>query len=203
MKSFFKTALIGGITVLLPIALLVFVFSWLFNLVTGLIQPLTDLIVAKSDMRELIADVLVMLIIFGTCFAVGLIIRTRVGRFIHTTLEERLLKIAPGYNLIKETILQLIGRDKKPFDGVALVRLFNSETLMTAFITDDHEDGSKTVFVPTGPNPTSGLIYHLSSDQVHIVDVPVEDAMRSIISCGAGSSQLILAYRQKLTDHEK
>jgi len=62
---------------------------------------------------------------------------------------------------------------------------------MTAFITDTHEDGSYTLFVPTGPNPTSGLIFHLAGKYVHPVDVPVQDAMRSIISCGAGSSKLI------------
>ena len=48
-----------------------------------------------------------------------------------------------------------------------------------------------TVFVPTGPNPTSGFIYHLPNEYIHKVDVKVEDAMRSVISCGTGSSALI------------
>ena len=48
-----------------------------------------------------------------------------------------------------------------------------------------------TVFVPTGPNPTSGFIYHLPNKYIHKVDVRVEDAMRSVISCGTGSSALI------------
>jgi uncharacterized membrane protein len=62
---------------------------------------------------------------------------------------------------------------------------------VSAFVTDSHDDGSYTVFVPTGPNPTSGNIYHLKGKWVHPVDVSVEDTMRSIISCGAGSSMLI------------
>jgi uncharacterized membrane protein len=77
---------------------------------------------------------------------------------------------------------------------VALVQLFGNETLASAFITDRHPDGSCTVFVPTGPNPTSGNIFHLKAEYVHPVNVRIEDAMRSIISCGAGSQKLINAY---------
>ena len=58
-------------------------------------------------------------------------------------------------------------------------------------MTDRHEDGSFTVFVPTGPNPTSGNIFHMPASYVSLVDHPVESTMRSIISCGAGSAELV------------
>jgi uncharacterized membrane protein len=45
-----------------------------------------------------------------------------------------------------------------------------------------------TVFVPTGPNPTSGLIYHVPKDRVTKTDAAVDLAMKTIISCGAGSA---------------
>jgi len=81
---------------------------------------------------------------------------------------------------------------------VALEQIYSNDTLMTAFVTDEHSDGSFSVFVPTGPNPTSGLIYYLKGEWVHLIDVPVEDDMRSIISCGAGSARLIEAYKAKI-----
>ncbi len=65
---------------------------------------------------------------------------------------------------------------------------------MTAFITDEHESGWKTAFIPTGPNPTTGYIVHLPESDVFPIDVRVEDAIRSIISCGAGSAPLIESY---------
>ncbi len=82
--------------------------------------------------------------------------------------------------------------------AIPLVQVFGNSTLMTAFVTDEHPDGSCSVFVPTGPNPTSGNIYHLEGKYVHPVDIPVEEAMRSIISCGAGSNRLIEAYKAKI-----
>jgi len=68
---------------------------------------------------------------------------------------------------------------------------------MTAFVTDIHSDGQYSVFVPTGPNPMSGNIYHLDEEYVHLVNTPVSEAMRSIISCGAGSASLFDSFQKK------
>jgi uncharacterized membrane protein len=97
---------------------------------------------------------------------------------------------------VKDIVLAFLGGKKSPFSTVALVQLFDSDTLTTAFVVDEHANGSFTVFVPTGPNPTSGLIYHVKGEHVHKLDVAVEDAMRATISCGAGSSKLIEAYER-------
>jgi len=180
----------------LPSAILVFVFKWIFGFATALIQPLTNLVMSKSHLQELIADLLVVAIILTICFIVGIVVKTKVGRFVHENLENRILAVAPGYKMIKETVMQFLGKKQTPFASVALVQVFENETLMTAFVTDTHLNGSCTVFVPTGPNPTSGNIYHLKEQYVHRINVPVEVAMRSIISCGAGSTPLIDVYQK-------
>ncbi|MEJ2286453.1 MAG: hypothetical protein P8X85_22980 [Desulfobacterales bacterium] len=70
---------------------------------------------------------------------------------------------------------------------------------MTAFVTDTHDSGRHTVFVPTGPNPTSGLIFHVPDKYVHPVGVSVEETLRSVIGCGAGSSNLIDGFEGRPT----
>lgn len=126
---------------------------------------------------------------------VGALVRTRLGGFIHTNLEHSIFNVAPGYSTIKDVVQQFFGTKKSPFSSVALARIFGNETLVTVFITDEHkESGMVTVFMPTGPNPTSGNIYHLKEEFIHRIDASVEDTMRSIISCGAGSTKLVEAY---------
>lgn len=192
LKQFLKTSLLGGVVVILPVAILVSVTMWIFDIVTGVIQPLTRLLISDSQLNEIAAEILVIGLILACCFFVGVLVRTRLGGFFYRFLETRILKLAPGYSMIKDTVLQIFGsRKDSPFSSVALVKIFGNDTRMTAFITDTHDDGSFTVFVPTGPNPTSGLIYHLDGDCVQMVNIPVQDAMRSIISCGAGSAQLM------------
>ncbi len=195
LKGFLKTSLLGGFVVILPVAILLSVSLWLFRLVTGWIEPLTRFLIKDSQLNEFAADAIVILLILAACFFVGVLVRTRLGSYLYAVVEARILKLAPGYSMIKETVLQIFGnREESPFSSVALAQIFCNETRVTSFITDRHADGSYTLFVPTGPNPTSGLIYHLDGKYVQPVDIPVQDAMRSIISCGAGSAKLMKQY---------
>ena len=194
-KTFFKTTLLGGVIVVLPAIILGFAFKWLFGVVSNGIQPLTNLVVGHLELPDRcgngIAMFIVLVVILLGFFLVGLFIRTRIGRWIYGALENSLLSKAPGYKMVKETVNQFLGKKESPFSSVALVQIFENDTKVTAFITDRHDDGTITVFVPTGPNPTSGFIYHLDQKYVHPVEVSVEDAMRSVISCGAGSDALV------------
>ncbi len=191
LKGFLKSTVMGGLLVILPLALLVFIANWVFSFVRETISPLTGAVLAKWSLPPVVADVIVILLLVLLCAAIGFIVRTRVGGWIYQSVESRILRRAPGYSVIKETVVQFIGNKKSPFSSVALVQIYGNDTMVSAFVTDSHDDGSHTVFVPTGPNPTSGNIYHVKGEYVHPVDVPVEEAMRSIISCGAGSSALI------------
>jgi len=196
MNKFIKTSLFGGLVVILPIAILGFFFKWLFKTVTDLIQPLTNFAAKVYPIPEVAADILVILIISITCFIVGVVVRTKIGNFLHRKFDTALQQMAPGYRMIKEVVSQLFGNDStSPFSNgmVAKVKLFgvDSPTEVTALVTDRHKDGSFTVFMPTGPNPTSGNIYHVTAQQVTLCpDIKIDSAMRTIIACGAGSADL-------------
>lgn len=193
-KNFFRTTLLGGVIVILPAIILILAFNWLFGIVGTAIEPLTDMAEQQlplGDYNKYVAPVIVISVIILACFFFGLFVRTKLGQMIYSAFENSFLSKAPGYKMIKETVNQLLGKKTSPFSSVALVNIYGNDTLMTAFITDRHENGMVTVFVPTGPNPTSGFIYHVKEASVHPVPVTVENAMRSVISCGAGSENLI------------
>ncbi|MCP5214086.1 MAG: DUF502 domain-containing protein [Pseudomonadales bacterium] len=201
IKAFIKRSLIGGVLVILPIAILVFFFRWIFDLVTELLTPLSDLLIKSYGMPHLAADLLAVLIIILLCFVLGTIISTGVGKWAHDRFDSYLAKLAPGYRMIKEIINQFFGdNDDSPFKSgqVARVRLFGKaiETSVTALVTSQHTDGTFSIFIPTGPNPTSGMIYHVAPDLVELLpNIKVDSAMRTIISCGAGSNELFSAAR--------
>ena len=56
LKRFLKTSLLGGVVVILPVAILAAVSVWLFNLVTGLIEPLTRLLIKDSQLNDYAAQ---------------------------------------------------------------------------------------------------------------------------------------------------
>jgi uncharacterized membrane protein len=198
IKQFFISTVVGGILVILPVALFLFTMNWVFGMIRGMISPLTDALLTRASLPAYMADLVVIVALILLCFIVGMMIRTRFGKWVYSLLDSKLLMKAPGYSIIKETVVQFIGNKKSPFSSAALVQIFGNETMVSAFVTDEHEDGSYTVFVPTGPNPTSGNIYHLPGRFVHPIDTPTEDLMRSIISCGAGSSTMVMTFKKNV-----
>jgi len=202
-KKFFRASFIGGIVVLLPIVIFIAAFRWLVGAVTNLIQPMTNILVLGRGMPEVVADLIVFLLIVLICFAIGSLVSTGGGRYLHGRFDQYLVRLAPGYKLIREIVLQFFGDEQNsPFANgeIARARIFGNEagTEVTAIVTSRHADGTLTVFVPTGPNPTSGNMYHLPPAQVTLVpEASLEDAMRTIIACGAGSASLFGQGRQK------
>ncbi len=193
MKKYINATLLGGIAALLPLGLVILIVRWLINLVQKFLGPIVEWFAKQLEINSywlLVASYVVLIIgILAGFFFIGMMIRTRTGRFFKKELEQRYLMKIPGYKIARETVMQFFGKHRSFFSEVVLVDLFNSGTLMTGFITDDHGE-YLTVFVPTGPNPTSGLIYHVKKDKALRTGATVENAMKSVISCGAGSMQI-------------
>jgi uncharacterized membrane protein len=201
-SRFVKTSVIGGFVVVLPLSILIFIFKWIFGIVSSNLEPITtpilqDLLGNDQDF-SLLVDLAVIIMLILVCFFIGLFVKTKIGMWLYSYIEKSFFSKIPGYKMVKETISQLLSSDRgSAFASVALCRIFGNETLVTAFVTDKHENGSYTVFVPTGPNPTSGNIYHLKPEYVQVLEgVSTEETMRSIISCGAGSQALLVEYHR-------
>ncbi|HDT12349.1 MAG TPA: DUF502 domain-containing protein [Candidatus Marinimicrobia bacterium] len=188
IRKFFRTTLIGGLIAIMPLTLIILLFRWILNLIEKYLGPIVKIIETDSRFYNFGLYVLTIVAILLLFFLIGVIIQTRIGKFLNKAEDKYLQKI-PGYKLAKETVQQFFGKNKSFFREVVLVDPFNSGTLMTGFITDDMGEVI-TVFVPTGPNPTSGNIYHLHQDKVFRTTASVDSGMKSIISCGAGSTDI-------------
>lgn len=195
-NNFIKKSVIGGLLVISPIIILYFAFQWAFLSVASLIQPLTTPITERTSAPDFIVDVMVIIMVLIGCFIVGTIVTTSAGKWLHTRFDSTLAKLAPGYNLVKDILHQFFGDNSgSPFKQgeVARIKLFGADiaTDVTGIVTSRHDNDWYTVFVPTGPNPTSGMIYHLPPNQVDLLpNIKVDEALRTIIACGAGSGDL-------------
>lgn len=194
-SGFLKKTIIGGIVVLLPIGIVLFIGRWLFRIVTDAIQPLTNLITTHSLVPEIVGDAIVIALLLLVSFLIGWLVTTGLGNWFHARFDHVLTKLTPGYRLIREIVMQFLGDDgSSPFANgeVALVKIFgaDNDVKITAIVTSKSDD-YYTIMLPTCPNPTSGLAYHVPRDLVELrPDIPVDSAMRTIIACGAGSAQL-------------
>lgn len=198
LRNFFRTTALGGLVAILPLVLIIIFFRWIINLIQKYLEPLVNLINTESQLMIIALYIIAVIAIIFLFFLLGLFIQTRMGKFFRTVFEEQYLMKIPGYKLARETVMQFFGKQKSFFREVVLVDIFNSGTLMTGFITDDHDDSDfLTVFVPTGPNPTSGNIYHVLKEKTIRTTTTVDTGMKSIISCGAGSSNIFKERQER------
>lgn len=188
-QSFLQTTLIGGLGAVLPTVLLIILFQWIIRLIQGYLEPLVKLFGIDSKIWNTLLYFLAVLAILMLFFIIGVIIQTRLGNRIRNLLERVFLMKIPGYKTIKDVVMQFIDSRSSFFKEVVLVDVFGTGTLMTGFVTD-REGEYLTVFVPTGPNPTSGNIMHVHQNRVIPSSVPVETALKSILGVGAGSKEI-------------
>ena len=196
IKHFIRQSFIGGFLVIAPAVIILLAFRWAVNGVRDLIAPLATPLANASGAPPLLIDTLVVFSILFTCFVVGTLVATSAGRLIQNFIDRHLSRFAPGYRMVRDILKQMLGNDSNsPFNRgeVAVVKLYGVDipTMATAIITSRHDNGWFSVFVPTGPNPTSGFVYHLPPECVQPrPDIKLDTAFKSIIACGAGSAEL-------------
>lgn len=197
LRNFISLTVLGGMAVILPLVLLALIFQWLARLLVELIRPATALVTEVAAVNEAIGLGLALTTILLACFAVGLALKTRVGRWLHERVESVLRRLVPGYQTVRDITRELLGggEHKGLLSGeVALAKIYgpDSPVTVTVIITSRHADQGYTVYVPTAPIPTSGITYHLPKNCViPLSGISVEEAMRTIVACGSGSEAML------------
>jgi uncharacterized membrane protein len=139
-------------------------------------------------------NILSLLLVLSLCFLIGLTVRSSRGRAIRERMEKSLFERIPGYALIRSLTQRLAGESRESAWQPALVEI--EDALVPAFIIEELEDGSFTVFVPSIPTPLAGAVYVLSRERVHPLDVPFTQAIQTVSRWGSGSKELVAAMRK-------
>ena len=198
IKSFLWLTLLGGVAVVLPITILLVLAGWLYGKLSGLVFPATELLIERTGWPFALSHGVIFISLLLSFFLIGLLVKTSVGAWLHRQVERVLKRIAPGYKTISDLVGQFLGGDASSslLSGeVALARIYGADcpVTVTVIVTLRHPNGDFTVFMPTAPIPTSGIVYHLPADCIQLLpSVKVEAAMKTIIACGAGTPALLM-----------
>jgi uncharacterized membrane protein len=189
LAEFMKTTLIGGIIIVLPVYIAVFLILKALQGLLAAVKPITAAIPGSVEFEEILA-ILVLAVI---CFIAGLIVRTRAGLRAKNAMERRVLQRLPGYTLLRGLAGRVTGQADEPSFAPALAEI--EEALVPALIVEKLEDGSYTVLVPSVPTPMAGAIYILPPERVHPVDVPFTVALKVFSKWGAGAGEFVRAMQ--------
>jgi uncharacterized membrane protein len=140
--------------------------------------------------------ILSLLLVLSLCFLIGLAVRAPTGQAIRERIEKSLLERIPGYALFRSLTQRLTGESREKAWQPALAEI--EDALVPAFIIEELEDGSFTVFVPSIPTPLAGAVYVLSRNRVHLLDVPFVQAIQIVSRWGAGAKELVAAMQKDI-----
>jgi uncharacterized membrane protein len=189
LAGYLRKALIGGVVVVLPLFVFVNLLLWLIGSIVEQIAPVATFAQAHFGMPLWWAQTLTIAAIVIACSALGVFVSTRFGNRAFNWLEANTVQRIPGYRPVKEIVSYLGKRDQNPFTRPVLVSVAPG-LRFTGFLADDGPAGT-TVFIPTGPNPTTGLVIHVEPHNIERLPVAGSDAVKTILACGAGSQRLL------------
>ena len=179
-----KRHLIAGVLAIVPIALTFWILRFLFRFLDSFTAP-----VLRNIGIEIPGLGIILTLLF--IFLLGLLITNVLCRTIFNWGEKVLNKLPlvnTIYNAVKQITNAFSGKSMKDFKQVIFIQYPRKGLWTMCFVTNQskNESGDEFyhVFVPTTPNPTSGVFIVIpQKDAVH-PDISVEEGLKSIISGG-------------------
>ncbi len=181
-----RANLLAGAAVIVPIVVTFFVLRFLFETLDSVLQPLLPYVFDRVVPGLGIAVLVVVV------YLVGLATRNAVGRWF-TGLTDRLMGRVPLAGTIytaSRRLMESFGTAGKIAFRRAVILEYPRPGLRTiGFVTGatmSETDGRSylNVFVPTPPNPTSGVLVLVPEEDVRDIGVTIEEAVQMVFSGG-------------------
>ncbi|MCB1224389.1 MAG: DUF502 domain-containing protein [Verrucomicrobiales bacterium] len=201
-----RNKLLAGLFLTLPLAATFFILRFFYDLLHGLSEPLLRFLVDLSNEMagrtlfstedanfKLATGFIGVLIPLLALVALGIMATNVIGVRI-VAFFDRLLLTIPFVSFIYKSLRQVIDSFKTlgsggNFKRVAYIDYPVPGLRMLAFVTGQFTDprsgkAMTTVFMPTAPNPTTGILLVVDSDKVTDAEMSLEEAMKMIFSGG-------------------
>ena len=184
MISHFRRRIFTGLLAIVPVALTFYILKVVFTLLDNLTSP----IFKRMDIYIPGLGILLTLLLV---YLLGIFVTNVLGkRFLHWL--ETLIKNIPLVNTIYKTIKQIIqaftGTAEKKFQSVVFIEYPRKDLWTLAFVTGESKNEKDVefyhLFVPTTPNPTSGVFIIIPKKDSIETELNVEEALKSVISGG-------------------
>jgi uncharacterized membrane protein len=146
LSELFKTTIIGGLLFLLPLILVVILFTHAMQLAGRVPHPVSEVLTLDKVVGPTGEQALAVLMLLFIFIAAGLVARTGIGRTIMRWSENSFLGGLPQYRLVKSVAVGLAqienAEDVKP----ALVSI--EEGWQIGYLLESLENGWVAVFLP-------------------------------------------------------
>jgi len=185
MWAFFKRITFAGLFAIVPLALTFYIIKIIIVFLDQLTAPILEKIKLEIPGFGLILTLLII-------FSLGIFVTNVLGRRLFSWTE-RLISSIPLVKTIYNTLKQITNAfsgatQTENYKRVIYIQYPRKELWTISFVTGESVDGSGKeyyhVFVPTTPNPTSGVFIIIPKKDAIEADLTVEEGLKAVISGG-------------------
>lgn len=181
-----------GLVVMAPVGVTVVVLVWMFRTIDNILgDPLRAAIGFRIPGLGFLLLLLVVLL-------VGWAVHLAAGRQLLHWWNEALARFPLTgrlYTAMSQIVQTVVGEQRSLFKRVVLIPYPTDESWAVAFVTNEEApmmgelvgQPCVNVFVPTTPNPTSGMMLVVSRAKTRELPITIDEAIKLIISAGAVS----------------
>ncbi len=193
-----RNLFIAGLLVLLPISLTIFIITFIFQKLDNLLSPafvkLLILLGLPLQADQFVMGLGVVATIFIIIFT-GLITKNILGKKLFR-LGEIIVEKIPVARSIYSGAKQIIDAVSKSqldaFNKVVMVEYPRKGLFSLGFVTceargeiqENTKNNVVNVFIPTTPNPTSGLLIFVPKEDITPLTMSVEEGIKLVVSGG-------------------
>ena len=158
---------------------------------------------------DFLTELIAIAILLGVVVLVGTVGRNRYGERIIDMVDLGIASI-PGIGTVYKSFRRMgdvmLDETGENFQDVKLVECFGGNVYVLGFRTSDspptieetagHEE-MVSMFLPLAPNPvTGGFLTYIPEDDVHDIDMTIEEGVRSILTSGIATGEGAQQHQQ-------
>ena len=199
LRHHLRNKFLAGLLVILPAFITILMISFTFGLFEGLFSRPFTFVLQLIGMPKLITyhlpGILGLLSLVVITYFMGLIVTNVIGKK-SIQLGEKLLSKVPLiwsiYHASKQLMESISITGKKAFRKVVLVEYPRKGIYTLGFLTSDSrgevqmvtKKETVNIFVPTTPNPTSGVLIVVPKDELIPLSMSIEEGIKVVVSGG-------------------
>jgi len=190
MLSFLRRHFFTGLLAITPLAITSWILWRIYTLVSLWVQPWVVKVPGLGETYpEFVLTMIGFAVFFLAIILVGMFTRNLIGMAFFRLLErffERIPVVKSLFSATKQLSEVFLQDRRTAFQKVVLFQYPREGLFSIGFVTrDEKADSMVNVFLPTTPNPTSGYLLLVPRKDVRVLNIPVEEAIKLIVSGGA------------------
>ena len=199
MGNKIKNSFLAGLATIVPVALTVYVLQVILKITITLggkvSEPLKQFVDVTFPGFNLLSSIIGLIFVIIILILVGALARNVLGRRVVKWLES-IFKNIPLIGMIYTTTKQIMesisGGGAHSFEKVVYIQYPRKNIWTLGFVTSESTNQLNEefyhLFVPTTPNPTSGVFLIIPKEDTSDAGINVEEGFRMIVSSGIVSN---------------